>query len=53
MSRHDALRQVVALLAAAAEAAHQAGLTQLGLAIQSVLFDAQRVYQRKAKEDGR
>jgi hypothetical protein len=45
MSRAEALRQVLDLLVAAAEAAHQAELTQLGLAIQSVLLDAQRLYR--------
>lgn len=44
MSQRAALRQVIELLAAAAAAAHRAGL-----AIQSVLLDAQRAYRRQAR----
>ena len=49
MSDREALKQVIELLVAAAQAAHQAGLTQLYLAIQSVLYDAQRAYKRRSQ----
>jgi hypothetical protein len=46
MTRRAALRQVIELLVAAAEAAHAAGLTQRALLIESTLLDAQRAYKR-------
>ena len=53
MSDREALLWIVELLAAAAEAAHQAGLTELALLIQSTLLEVQRTYRRRASGDER
>jgi hypothetical protein len=51
MSRREALGRVIVLLARAADVAHAAGWTELGLAIESVLYDAQRRYRALADSD--
>jgi len=51
MSRREALGQVIVLLARAADMAHAAGWTELGLAIESVLYDAQRRYRALTGDD--
>ena len=49
MSKREALKQIVELLAAAAEAAHQAELVQVALLIESTLLEVQRAYRRQAR----
>ena len=44
MNRLEALRRVIEHLTAAANVAHQTDLVQLGLAIQSALYEVQQVY---------
>jgi len=51
MSRREALKRVIVLLARAADLAHAVGLAELGLAIESTLFDAQRRYRALAGDD--
>jgi hypothetical protein len=51
MSRREALKRVIVLLAEAADLAHAAGLTELELATASVLYDAQRRYRALASDD--
>jgi hypothetical protein len=51
MSRREALGQVIVLLARAADVAYAAGWTELGLAIESALYDAQRRYRALAGDD--
>jgi hypothetical protein len=51
MNRREALGRVIVLLARAADAAHAAGWTELGLAIESALYDAQRRYRALTSDD--
>ena len=51
MSRREALKRVIVLLARAADLAHAVGLAELGLAIDSALYDAQRRYHALASDD--
>jgi hypothetical protein len=51
MSRREVLRRVIVLLAEAADVAHAAGWTELGLAIESALYDAQRRYRALTGDD--
>jgi hypothetical protein len=51
MNRREALGWVIVLLARAADLAHAAGWTELGLAIESALYDAQRRYRALADSD--
>ncbi len=51
MNRREALGRVIMLLAEAADVAHAAGLAELGLAIDSALYDAQRRYRALTGDD--
>jgi hypothetical protein len=51
MNRREALTSVIVLLARAADMAHAAGWAELGLAIDAVLYDAQRRYRALTDDD--
>ena len=51
MNRREALGRVIVLLARAADVAHAAGWTELELAIESALYDAQRRYRALTDDD--